>query len=183
MSGSVGSAAPATVVATHVWPRDHETPASVDQLILDWGGPVGDRHHGLTMNSDVRQKPVFERGTEIRNHRQVSIVDLSQLATIAANLGIERIDPGVVADNICTSGLPDLTAVAPMTRLVFSSGVVLLTGGENMPCTIAGRMVAAAHGGRAEAFPKAAMGLRGITAWVEHPGIVRPGDTITLQPY
>lgn len=173
----------AVVLATHVWRPGDATPSAVDELVLDWGGPVGDRHHGLTMRSDVRQKPVFERGTEIRNHRQVSIVDAGQLAAIAANLGIERIDPGVVADNICTSGLPDLTALAPMTRLVFSSGVVLLTGGENMPCTIAGRLVAGAHGGRAEAFPTAAMGLRGITGWVEHPGSVRPGDTITLQPY
>lgn len=173
----------ATVLATHIWPDDEDVPVAVEELVLDWGGPVGDRHHGLTMSSDVRQKPVFDRGTEIKNHRQISIVDAGQLAIIAEHLGIERVDPGVVADNICTSGLPDLTALPPMTRMVFSSGVVLLTGGENTPCTITGRMVAATYGGNAEAFPKAAMGLRGITGWVEHPGIVRPGDTITLQPY
>jgi hypothetical protein len=173
----------ALVVATHVWPATAEVPIPTAELALDWGGPVGDRHCGLTMSSDARQKPVFERGTEIKNHRQVSIVDVAELATIAANLGIETIDPGIIADNICTSGLPELTALPPMTRLVFSSGAVLLTGGENTPCTIAGRMVAATYGARAEAFPKAAMGLRGITGWVEHPGIVRAGDSITLQPY
>ena len=171
------------VVATHIWPPGSEVPVETSELVLDWGGPVGDRHYGLTMNSDARQKPVFERGTTIKNHRQISIVDVAELATIATNLGIEMIGPGIIADNICTAGLPDLTALAPMTRLVFSSGVVLLTGGENNPCTIAGRMVAAKYGGPAEAFPKAAMGLRGITGWVEHPGIVRAGDSITLQPY
>jgi hypothetical protein len=26
------------------------------------------------------------------------------------------------------------------------------------------------------------MGLRGVTGWVDHPGLVRPGDSITLHP-
>ena len=65
----------ARVVATHVWPSDTDEPVSVDVLELDWGGPVGDRHHGERMASGTRQSSVFTRGTSIRNHRQVSIVD------------------------------------------------------------------------------------------------------------
>lgn len=172
---------PTRVIATHLWPADSAVPLACDELVLDWGGPVGDRHHGLTMSSDTRQSEVYPRGTTIRNHRQVSIVDLSELAVIAMNLGLERLDPGVIADNVCTTGIADLTSLPPMTRLVFASGAVLMLGGENLPCVIAGGLVHDRYGTRAESFPKAAMGLRGVTGWVEHPGVVRPGDQITVR--
>jgi MOSC domain-containing protein YiiM len=150
-------------------------------LALDWGGPVGDRHHGETMLSDVRQRPVFERGTVIRNHRQVSLVDMAELDIIASALGVERLSPGLIADNICTEGIPDLTSLPRMTRLVFGSGAVLMLGGENSPCTIAGAMVESVHGTPAHAFPKAAMGRRGVTGWVEHPGVVGPGMSVAIH--
>lgn len=169
------------VIATHVWPGSEDVPVSCDELVLDWGGPVGDRHHGLTMRSDVRQRPVFERGTEIRNHRQLSLVDEAELAVIAQHLGIEGIGPGVIADNICTEGIPELTALPRMTRLVFEGGAVIMLGGENNPCTIAGSMVGRVHGTSPAAFPKAAMHRRGVTGWVEHPGLVRAGETITVH--
>ena len=170
------------VVATHVWPAASDTPVDVGTLDLDWGGAIGDRHHGVTMSSDVRQKEVFDRGTEIRNHRQLSIVDVAELAEIAAALGIEEIAPGTIADNICTSGVPHLTTLEPMSRLAFASGAVLMTGGRNAPCTIAGRMVQARYGSAAEKFPKAAFDLRGITAWVERPGPIRAGDEVRVLP-
>lgn len=173
----------ARVVGLHVWPAGAAVPTPVDELVLDWGGPVGDRHHGETMLSDVRQKSVYDRGTRIRNHRQVSIVDAAELARIADRLGVPDLAAGLIADNICTSGIDDLTTMPAMTRLVFDGGVVLLLGGENFPCTIAGALVAAAHGTRPEAFPKAAMGLRGVTGWVEHPGAIRPGEgLLALRP-
>lgn len=169
------------VVATHIWPAGDATPTRVDALVLDWGGPVGDRHHGVTMRSDTRQKAHYERGTEIRNHRQVSIVDLSELAEIAVNLGIPTLEPGRIADNICVDGIGELTRLPRMTRLIFGSGAVLMLGGENLPCTIAGALVGDAHGTRPESFPKAAMGLRGVTGWVEHPGIIRAGETVEAR--
>lgn len=171
------------VAATHVWPTGADVPTPVEELHLDWGGAVGDRHHGLTMSSDTRQKEVFSRGTEIRNHRQLSIVDLDELARIAAALGIDEIAPGTIADNICTEGIDDLTALPPLSRLVFASGAVLMTGGFNTPCTIAGRMVQNRYGSAAERFPKAAWDLRGITGWVECPGTIRAGDEVrVVQP-
>ena len=173
----------ARVVALHVWPAGAAVPNAVEALELDWGGPVGDRHHGETMLSDTRQKIAFERGTRIRNHRQVSIVDTGELARIASAMGVPSIAPGLIADNICTEGIDGLTALPPMTRLVFDGGAVIMTGGENLPCTIAGALVQTAHGTRPEAFPKAAMGLRGITGWVEHPGSIRPGEGVrVLRP-
>lgn len=171
-----------SVVAVHVWRPDADVPEAVEELQLDWGGAIGDRHHGVTMSSDVRQKEVFSRGTEIRNHRQLSIVDLAELAAIAEALDIDELAPGTIADNICTEGLTDLTALAPLSRLVFASGAVLMTGGFNTPCTIAGRMVQARYGSAPERFPKAAWDLRGITAWVERPGPIRPGDSVKVVP-
>ncbi len=169
-----------SVVALHLWPAGSDVPDPCDELVLDWGGPVGDRHHGETMLSDARQSTVFARGTRIRNHRQLSLVDTAELAGIAAALGIAVIEPGLLADNVCTQGIPALTALPRMTRLVFDGGAVLMLGGENLPCTIAGAMVAQVHGTTPESFPKAAIRRRGVTAWVERPGVIRPGEPITI---
>lgn len=168
------------VVATHIWPPDSELPKAVPAIDLDWGGPIGDRHHGELMSADVRQAGVFERGTTIRNHRQISIVDVQELAGIAAALGLVDIAPGTIADNIATQGIPDLTALPRMSRLLIGAEVVVMTGGENLPCTSAGRLVQERYGTAPEAFPRAALGRRGVTAWVERPGTIRPGDAIRI---
>ncbi|MDP1877675.1 MAG: hypothetical protein Q8M17_08980 [Actinomycetota bacterium] len=70
------------VVALHVWPADVDAPVPVEVLTLDWGGPIGDRHHGETMLSGPRQRKVFDDGTVLRNHRNFCIVDTSELAAI-----------------------------------------------------------------------------------------------------
>jgi hypothetical protein len=179
-AGVPGVVADSSVVAVHVWPAEAELPVPVPSLDIDWGGIVGDRHHGLTMASDTRQHDVYPRGTQIRNHRQVSIVDVAELAQISAALGLAEIAPGTIADNICTEGLPDLTSLPPLSRLVFSSGVVLMTGGFNSPCVIAGAMVQERYGAPASRFPKAAIHRRGITAWVERPGRIVAGDGVRV---
>jgi len=168
------------VVALHVWPSNQTHPVPVPALECDWAGPQGDRHYGLTMLSDARQKAAFPRGTEIRNHRQVSIVDISELSAIAINMGLTHLEPGTIADNIATAGIPELTQLPPLTRLIFQGGVVIMTGGENLPCTIAGALVADHYGSRPESFPAAAMGLRGITGWIEHPGTIRAGEAVQV---
>lgn len=123
-------------------------PFPVDVLALDWGGPAGDRHHGETMLSDARQRKGFDDGTAIRNHRQVSPIDTSEPAAIAVALGVPGLDPGLIADSICTEGIPGLTSLPRMTRMVFGSGAVIMLGGENHPCTIAGGLVQSVHGTR-----------------------------------
>lgn len=168
------------VTALHVWPADAEVPEPREELELDWDGIVGDRHHGRIVASDSRLTRAYERGTPVLNHRQVSIVDEAELAIIAEAMGIAALAAGVIADNICTAGLPDLTLLPRMTRMRFEGGVVLMVGGENNPCTIAGTMVGAVHGTRPEAFPKAAIHRRGVTGWVEHPGTIRRGEAFTL---
>jgi hypothetical protein len=171
----------AEVIACHIWPADSKLPVPVEQLDLDFGGPIGDRHHGLTMKSDTRQSKHFPRGTEIRNHRQVSLVEATELQDVAASMGITEIEPGLIADNIYLRGAKDLTLLPKMTRLVFSSGAVIMLGGENDPCTIAGAMIGEIHGTTPQAFPKAAIHKRGVTGWVEHPGAIRPGDTVEIR--
>lgn len=172
------------IAALHVWPTGDTVPIPHEFIELDWGGAPGDRHHGLTMRSGGRQYPLYSKGTEIHNYRQLSIIDTAELQAIADALGVSDIAPGTIADNITTTGLPDLTSLPPMTRLAFGDepgeGAVVVTGGENDPCVIAGRMVASRYGSRAESFPKAAMHRRGLTGWVERPGLIRVGDRITV---
>jgi hypothetical protein len=55
----------------------------IPRLELDFGGVVGDRHHGLTRTSDPRQLRYYPRGTLIRNRRQLSLVAVEELAEIA----------------------------------------------------------------------------------------------------
>ncbi len=168
------------VASLHVWSPDLEMPTPVNSINLEFAGIPGDRHFGSTMHTGAREKHAFERGTEISNYRQISIIDMAELAKIAANLGIERLAPGTIADNICTEGFPDLTAISLMSRLVFPSGASIMTGGANAPCAIAGAMVESVYGIKPHSFPKAAMHLRGITGWVERPGVINAGDPITV---
>ena len=158
----------AAVTSLHVWSADSQVPTRVDQITLDFSGVEGDRHYGRTMRAAAREAHAFARGTKINNYRQISIVDTAELAKIAANLGINELEPGTIADNICTEGLPDLTALPRMTRRA------------NAPCTIAGEMVHEKYDTAAHNFPKAAINLRGVTGWVECPGVINTGDPITV---
>ncbi len=170
----------AAVAGTFVGAADTAGSAPVDLLRLDFGGAIGDRHHGLTMRSTVRETRVHPKGTEIRNNRQLSLIDEGELAAIAVALGVERVEGSWVGANITTVGLPDLTALPELTRLVFSGGAVVALNGENLPCTTAGGEVARHAGTRPSDFPKAAIGRRGVTGWVERPAPIRPGETITV---
>ena len=144
----------------------------IDLAVLSFAGLEGDRHAGLTMRSGVRQKHL-PRGTEIRNSRQLSLVSVEELARIAAALGLPRLDYRAFAANVLVSGIPSLTQLPSGTRLVFSSGAVLVVDGENEPCIKVGKRIA-------RGFVKAAHGLRGLVAWVERPGPIRRGDSVTL---
>ena len=176
------------MVALHVVEPGESAASPVDELVLDNGGPIGDRHYGLTMRSDIRQRWLYDDDTEIRNNRQVSIVDAAELAQIARNLGIDELAPGTIADNICTSGIDQLTSLPLMTRLVFGSsgdpasdGAVIVLSGENLPCTFAGNLVAQRYGTLPHKFPKASFHLRGVTGWVERAGVIRPGTGVRAE--
>lgn len=154
---------------------------SVGSLTLTFEGIPGDRHAGLVAPAGVRQKHVA-RGTPIRNARQLSIVSVEELARIAQALSLGRLEPQWLGANLMISGLNSLTQLAPSTRLKCSSGAIIVIDGDNDPCTSAGGAVERATGviGVRSAFPKAAMGLRGLVGWVEREGVVSVGDTVTL---
>ena len=153
------------------------------EVQVSFAGFEGDRHSGLTMRSNSRT-PHYARGTEIRNTRQVSIVSMEELASIAEALSLPHILPEWLGANLCLSGIARLSQLPPMTRLFFEDGVVLALEGGNKPCTTAGKVIQARNPERTDLaglFPNAGLGLRGVVAWVEKPGRIRAGEALTVQ--
>jgi MOSC domain-containing protein YiiM len=153
----------------------------VEALTLTYDGIPGDRHAGLTARAGVRQKHL-KKGTELRNARQVSLLSLEELALISQALGLPTVAPQWLGANVVVSGRGAFTQLAPSTRLVFSSGAVLVVDGDNDPCSVAGGAVERGAGvpGLKSRFVKAAADRRGLVAWVELPGLIRQGDEVTL---
>ena len=157
------------------------TPMETIRLTAD--GVDGDRHAGPTRLADARNKDV-ERGTELRNDRQVTIVSQEELALVADALKVPEIRPEWLGANLCLSGLDGLSELAEGTRLSFPGGAQLRIEAQNRPCTVAGGGVESAYPerqGLASEFPKAALGLRGVTASVDQPGPISVGDVADVS--
>jgi hypothetical protein len=154
------------------------------QVLATFAGFAGDQHAGLTRKADSRT-PFYKRGALIRNERQVTILSSAELALAAADLGIPQIRPEWIGANLLIDGIPNLTLLPPQTRLFFTSGAVLISTGENQPCTAAGRAIEQQVGrpGVAQLFPKAALHRRGLTATVERPGLIRLGEEVIAEIY
>ncbi|MDP6456444.1 MAG: hypothetical protein QF613_02440 [Candidatus Marinimicrobia bacterium] len=155
----------------------------VDSCQITYEGFAGDTHAGLTMKSGGRQ-PHYPKGTQIRNYRQVSIVSVEELQSIADSMGIDEIQPGWIGANLAVEGIPHLTLLPPSTRMEFADGAVLVVDGENLPCIHPGKIIQQHFPDLkegAEAFPKHSLGIRGVVAWVERPGTIRTGNEITLR--
>lgn len=155
---------------------------ALDEVEATLEGLVGDKHFGLTMKANKFQAP-YPKGDLIRNVRQVSIVSQEELEQVAQAMEIPAVDPAWVGANLMLSGIPDLTQLPPGSRLYFEGGVGIVVEGENMPCVTAGGCLAE-NIGRPElrsAFPKQAIGKRGLVAWVEKPGVIRKGERVTVR--
>ena len=155
----------------------------VERLELRFEGALGDRHVGLTKPTGVREELYKERGVEIRNSRQISIVSAEELAVIADELGLPEVRAEWIGANILLAGVPRFTKIPSGTALVFPSGAVLIVNDENEPCPIAGAAIGRHCGNMALArlFKERAAGFRGVTAWVERPGVIAPGDETTVH--
>ncbi|MGR3801919.1 MOSC domain-containing protein [Marinibacterium profundimaris] len=151
-----------------------------DALELGFHGLDGARHEGATRPACVRVKELYPKGTEIRNVRQLTILSEEELAGIAADIGLEALDPGLLGASVVVKGIPDFTHVPPSSRLQGPSGVALTVDMENLPCNLPAREIEADEPGHGKAFKRAAAGRRGVTAWVERPGTLRRGDHLTL---
>ena len=161
--------------------RDAGLPsAPLDALHLTFAGPDGESHGGLTRPSCSRVLALHPRGTEIANTRQLSILSAEEMAAIAAAMGLDRLDPALVGASMVVQGIPDFTHLPPSSRLQGPDGATLVVDLENLPCTLPARPIEGAHPGFGARFKQAAKGRRGITAWVERSGILRPGDELRL---
>ncbi|WP_171209498.1 MULTISPECIES: MOSC domain-containing protein [unclassified Ruegeria] len=154
--------------------------ASVDKLDLRFDGVQGERHEGLNRASCVRVKNLYPQGTEIRNVRQLSVLSVEELNAIAAEMKMDRLDPSYLGASIVLEGIPDFSHIPPSSRLQSDAGATITVDMENAPCVLPGREIEADHTGYGAGFKPAAQGRRGVTAWVERPGVLKLGDRMRL---
>lgn len=153
----------------------------LQEMLLGFGGYDGDCHAGVTRPSCSRVTAQYPKGTEIANVRQLSVVSAEEIAEIAADCGLDAMDPVWMGASIMISGIPDFTHLTPSSRLQGPDGVTLVVDMENQPCQFPAMTIEAAHPGKGKPFKAAAEGKRGVTAWVERPGTLRIGDVMTLH--
>ena len=178
---------PTDFVATVIWlgtVADSGTDiaaSATEHVEAGWDGFAGDCHSGLTRPACVRVKRQHPRGTEIRNTRQISIVSAEELAEVAEALGLPTLDPAWLGASLSVEGVPDFTLIPPATRLIFENGTTLTVDTENAPCRLPAEVIERHHPGHGRRFPALARNKRGVTAWVERPGVIAKGDRARLH--
>ncbi|MBX2835387.1 MAG: MOSC domain-containing protein [Gammaproteobacteria bacterium] len=150
-------------------------------VTVDYGGFIGDVHHGETRSACVRVHRQYPRHTEIRNTRQITAVSTEELQAIAESLSIPSIRPEWLGANLVVSGIPKFTQIPPATRLIFDSGTSLVVDMENAPCKGPADVIESHHPGHGKAFPTLALGKRGVTCWVERTGTLCVGDSCSVH--
>lgn len=157
----------------------HSEPCA--SLNATFAGIEGETHEGLSVPSCTRMTPLYRKGTQIANTRQVSILSSEELAEIAAKMGLERLSPSLLGATMVVDGIPDFSHIPPGSRLQGSSGATLVVNLNNRPCTIPSRAIEAQHPGFGVAFTKAAKDRRGVVAWVEREGTFALGESLSLH--
>lgn len=154
----------------------------IKEVNLEFGGIRGDRHFGVTSKADSRQ-PMYPRGTEILNRRQITIVSEEELDRIAEELKVESVLPEWLGANLFIKGFPDLTKLTMGSRILFPSGAGLICMGENMPCTLPGDEIQKHyedHEKLSFRFVRAGYKRRGIVCAVERPGKIYENDEVQI---
>ncbi|NHC41578.1 MOSC domain-containing protein [Bacillus sp. MM2020_1] len=154
----------------------------IPEVNLEFGGIRGDRHFGVTSKADSRQ-PMYPRGTEILNRRQITIVSVEELDRIAKELGVETVQPEWLGANLLLKGFPELTKLTMGSRIFFPSGAGLICMGENQPCTLPGDEIQKhyeEHEKLSLRFVRAGNKRRGIVCAVERPGIIHENDEVQV---
>lgn len=152
------------------------------EVFVGFAGIEGECHAGLTRPSCSRVLSQHTRGTEIRNARQLSIVSAEELELIAAEIGLDSIDPAWLGASIMVRGLPDFTFIPPSSRMQNEAGTTLVVDMENRPCIFPGKEeLEPRYPGKGKMFKTAATDRRGVTAWVEREGPLKVGDRFTLH--
>lgn len=156
---------------------------AVEALDLAFEGLAGDRHGGATRRTGGRE-PWYVRRTEIRNERQVSIVSRDELAAVAGDMAIDRLEPEWIGANMTLAGVERLSWLPPRTLMFFEGGATLKVDGDNSPCRASGRAIARQFEDRPDlerAFVRHAQHRRGLVAWVEKPGRIALGASVELR--
>jgi hypothetical protein len=154
----------------------------ISEANLEFGGIRGDRHFGITSKADSRQ-PMYPRGTEILNRRQITIVSVEELDRIAEELGVEAVLPEWLGANVLVKGFPEWTKLTMGSRILFPSGAGLICMGENQPCTLPGDEIQKHyedHEKLSLRFVRAGYKRRGIVCAVEKPGIIHANDEVQV---
>ena len=154
---------------------------SVDRVSLTFDGIKGDAHSGRMGRTGPRE-PGFARDTAIVNVRQLSLVSIEELGTLAERLGLRHIDPAWLAANIATEGLGPITQLPPGTLLRGSSGASVYLTELNSPCRLAARLLYEHSACKLNpaSFVKHALGRRGLVALVYSEGDLAIGDELEL---
>ncbi len=153
----------------------------LDAVHVSYAGVEGEVHSGLTRASCVRVKDQYPEGTEIRNVRQFSILSAEEMAEIAAELGVETLEPEWLGASMVIEGIPDFSHVPPSSRLQNADGTALVIDMQNRPCIYPAKEIEKDRPGHGKAFKLAAKGKRGVTAWVEREGPLKVGDELRLH--
>lgn len=153
--------------------------AEAEALRLTFDGPEGESHAGRLRPSCSRVVALHPRGTPIANTRQLTLVSREEMAAIGAAMGLE-LDPAWLGASLMVEGLADFSHLPPSARLQGPDGATLVVDMENRPCQLPAKVIEAAAPGHGAKFRRAAAGRRGITAWVEREGVIRPGDRLAL---
>ncbi|MEH7745294.1 MOSC domain-containing protein [Neobacillus drentensis] len=154
----------------------------ISEANLKFGGILGDRHFGITSKADSRQ-PMYPRGSEILNRRQITIVSVEELDRIAEELGVESVLPEWLGANLLIKGFPGLTKLTMGSRILFPSGAGLICMGENQPCTLPGDEIQKHyedHEKLSLRFVRAGYKQRGIVCAVERPGMIHENDEVQV---
>lgn len=150
-----------------------------EALRLTFAGAEGESHGGRTRPACSRVAALHPRNTPIANTRQLSLVAREELEAIGAAMGV-AIDPAWLGANMVVEGLEDFSHLPPSARLQGPDGATLVVDMANRPCKYPAQVIEAAAPGHGARFLSAAKGRRGITAWVEREGVLRPGDSLAL---
>jgi len=143
----------------------------VNEIEFSFEGMQGDKHFGLTAFA-LTKHPEYKEKIEVRNARQISILSVEELSSIAVEIGVPEIKAEWLFPNLLVSGIPHLTQLPPGTMFYFDGGLIIYNGGQNFPCKIVKDVILEKYPHVEEIgkkFLKAAWEKRGLLGWVEHP--------------
>ncbi len=150
-------------------------------------GLEGDKHTGWLRKADARARR-YPKGTIIWNSRQISIVSEEELALIARDLNVDRIEPEWLGVNLCLRGVSNVSLLQPRTKLFITDQdggpeIGIYITAPNKPCVGPGEIIQIHNPdiqGLATRFPKVAINRRGVVAVVEHGGFIREGMSVSV---